>query len=255
LLSKFKLITFILSLLVIVSIFVYRLTHNTKNNTFVENFESGEITHKCSGNCPLTSSEYANSGKYSMKVHLDRNQSKINYRTEIQESSFAAYGQDYWYEFSVYLPETYIPDDTWEIIAQWHAVPDFHLGETWRNPALSLQTTNGTWGVRSIWDTKDNTFESGKRVYSGSKMWLLDNYKLNEWTTWKFHIIWSYLDDGIIEVWKNGKQVISKKGPNCFNDNIGPYFKIGIYKGWKNNSTPSKINQRTLYFDDITITK
>ncbi|WP_091979686.1 heparin lyase I family protein [Pseudoalteromonas denitrificans] len=83
----------------------------------------------------------------------------------------------------------------------------------------------------------------------------LGAYKVAQWSTWKFHIIWSHLNNGLIEVWKDNKQVISHQGPNCFNDNLGPYFKIGLYKGWKNNSNQSKVSQRTLYFDDITITK
>jgi hypothetical protein len=122
-------------------------------------------------------------------------------------------------------PETYVPDNIWEIIAQWHAVPDFYLGETWRNPLLSLHSTSGQWSIKSRWDSKENTFENGKRVYGGSKDWVLGAYKVAEWITWKFQILWSHLDNGIVEIWKNGKQVVSKKGPNCFNDNQGPTLK------------------------------
>lgn len=246
---------FILIKALMVTISLQFATANDKTQTTrFEGFESGKISAKCSGNCPIISQEIVKSGKYSMKVSLDINLSKVNYRTEITEVKKATFGEDYWYEFSVYLPKTYISDDIWESIAQWHAVPDFHLGEDWRNPVLSLHTTNGVWGIKSVWDSKKNTFESGKIEYSGSKMWALGNYETNQWITWKFHVIWSHLDDGLIEVWKNGKQVISKKGPNCFNDDIGPYFKMGMYKGWKTSQKPSKTSKRVLYFDDISIT-
>jgi hypothetical protein len=253
---KFKIIVCI-SILLITGLIISIIFSSEQSTTeiFSENFESGKITAKCSGNCPSISQKFVNHGQYSMMVHLDRKNSKVNYRTEIQEKSKATYGDEFWYEFSIYLPDSYVPDNIWEIVAQWHAVPDFHLGEDWRNPVLSLHTTNGAWKVLSFWDSKENTFESGKREYSGSKAWPLGNYEVNQWVTWKFHVIWSHLNDGLIEVWKNGKQVITQQGPNCFNDNIGPYFKIGMYKGWKKNPKPSDINQRLLYIDDITITK
>ncbi len=255
-LTNLKSLTFMfISFIAILSTFIYNFTPSAKYNIFSEDFETGEISKKCSGNCPLISTEYANSGQYSMKVHLDRNKSKVSYRTEIQEKSKATYGVDYWYEFSVYLPESYVADNIWEIVAQWHAVPDFNIGEDWRNPILSLHTTNGTWEILSFWDSKKNTFASGKREYSGSKVWSLGNYEINQWITWKFHVRWSHLEDGIIEVWKDGKKVLSHQGPNSFNDSIGPYFKIGLYKGWMEKEKTSKITQRTLYFDDITITK
>lgn len=245
----------LIAIIAMLSILIYFFIHNTTPNTFSEGFESGKISNKCSGNCPSISQDFVKSGKYSMMVHLDRNKSKVNYRAEIQEKGKATYGEDYWYEFSVYLPQSYVPDSIWEIVAQWHAVPDFYLGEGWRNPVLSLHSTGGQWTIKSNWDSKKNTFKSGKRVYSGSKDWVLGAYKVGEWTTWKFHIIWSHLDNGIVEIWKNGKQIVSKKGPNCFNDNLGPYFKIGLYKGWKNNTNPSDIVQRTLYIDDISMIK
>jgi len=224
-----------------------------KNVILSENFESGAITAACSGNCPTITQKVTNSGSYAMEVHLDKNLSKINYRTEIQEDKKAIFGEDYWYQFSVYLPASYTPDNVWEIVAQWHAVPDTVLGETWRNPVLSLSTTDGKWGIRNIWDSKPNTFVNHNRKYDGVEDFSAGEYQTDKWVTWKFHIIWSHLDDGVLEVWKNDELVATRYGPNCFNDKIGPYFKLGIYKGWKKNTQPSNITQRTLYFDDISI--
>ena len=51
------------------------------------------------------------------------------------------------------------------------------------------------------------------------------------WTDWVFHVKWSYGPDGVLEVWKNSQKIVTKSGPNTFNDARGPYMKMGIYKG------------------------
>ena len=38
-----------------------------------------------------------------------------------------------------------------------------------------------------------------------------------------FHIKWSYGSDGLTDVWENGTKVISRAGPNTYNDETGNY--------------------------------
>jgi len=219
---------------------------------FVGDFERGDLSGwRVSGNAPGITTAPTRAGRYAMKTSLDRRHDKTPYRTEVSGPG-SRIGGEYWYSFSIFLPTNYAPDGVWEIVAQWHGAPDFNLGETWRNPVMALSTTDGRWGLVNRWDPKRNTFANGKKVYGGSKAYDLGPYRRGEWTDWVMHVKWSYKSDGLLEVWQNGKQVIRQKGPNAFNDAKGPYFKMGIYKGWKNPDRPSDaVSRRLLYHDEF----
>ena len=219
---------------------------------FESNFEGEDLEGwKVSGNAPTVGRGPARAGKQAMKTTLDRRQDKVAYRTEVSGPR-AEIGKEYWYGFSILLPEDYRPDRIWEIVAQWHAVPDFDAGENWRNPVMALSTTNGHWSWVSRWDAKRNTFASGKRQYGGTRDFDLGPYRTGVWTDWVIHLKWSYGPDGFLKVWKDGQVVIDVAGPNAFNDEHGPYFKMGLYKGWRDPDRPSDaVSRRALYHDEF----
>jgi len=156
-----------------------------------------------------------------------------------------------WYGFSNYLPADFVTDPMAEKIAQWHEVPDWELGESWRSPPISLGIKNDRFYLQILWaaalvntnDTKD-----------GEKNVDLGAVERDQWNDWVFHIKFSYQADGILEIWKNKKKIYSYYGPNSFNDRNLPYFKIGIYKwGWKGWAEYSPEDKRVLYYDEVRI--
>jgi len=156
-----------------------------------------------------------------------------------------------WYGFSNYLPADFVADPMAEKIAQWHEVPDWDLGETWRSPPISLGVENDRFYVQILWaaapvntnDTKD-----------GEKKVDLGPVDRDKWNDWVFHIRFSWKPDGVLEIWKNKRQIFSYYGPNCFNDKSLPYFKIGIYKwAWKGWAEYSPEEKRVLYYDEVRI--
>ncbi|MBN1508228.1 MAG: polysaccharide lyase [Sedimentisphaerales bacterium] len=219
---------------------------------FESDFENGNLEGwQPSGNTPAIVQGPARSGKHAMRTSLDRQKDRFSYRTEVSGPR-AEIGKEYWYGFSILLPEDYAPDHIWEIVAQWHGVPDFDAGENWRNPVMALSTTNGHWGWVSRWDAKRNTFESGMREYGGTHNYDLGPYQKGVWTDWVVHVKWSYRQDGLLQVWKDGVKVIDQDGPNAFNDKDGPFFKMGLYKGWSDpNRRSDKVSKRVLYHDEF----
>ncbi len=219
---------------------------------FESDFEEGGLKGwKTSGNAPTISRGPARAGRRAMRTSLDRRQDRVSYRTEVSGPR-AEIGREYWYGFSILLPEEYQPDRIWEIVAQWHGVPDFDAGEDWRNPVMALSTTQGRWSWVSRWDAKRNTFASGKRQYGGAKNYDLGPYQKGLWTDWVVHVTWSYESDGLLQVWKNRKLLIDQKGPNAFNDRHGPFFKMGLYKGWRDPDRRSDaVSKRLLYHDEF----
>lgn len=219
---------------------------------FSGDFEDGKMNGwRPAGNSPTITHDLARRGRYALKTSLDRQKDACPYRTEVIGPE-ADIGKEYWYGFSIFLPDDYVPDKIWEIVAQWNCIPDSDVGEKWRNPVLALFTTAGRWSWVTRWDAKRNTFESGKRQYSGEREYDLGPYRRNLWTDWVVHIKWSFKPYGILQIWKNGEKVIDQNGPNTFNDAHGPIFKMGLYKGWSKPETRSDaVSRRVLYHDEF----
>ena len=196
------------------------------------------------------------SGSNSVKFTLKESDWDVTNRSEIGLKSVAA-DSEYVYSFSTFLPESYTADPTPEILAQWHAKPDFDLGETWSKagPVLSLNVADGKWLIDSRWDSRQimqpQANKGKKAVPEGSTSMDLGNYQTGEWTDWIFRVKWSLGDDGLIEVWQDGELVMSQTGPNRYNDLLGPYFRMGIYKpaGWDE----AEVSQREAFYDDLSV--
>ncbi len=211
---------------------------------------------KCSGNCPIVSKEQALYGDRSMKTYLHRDNSKSSYRTEMVPAgninTGALHGEDWWYAFNVYIPGNHIPDPvSHDVVAQWHANKDRGEGNL-GGPVIGLRVDNTRWDIDVNWTSNKITTKQN-----------INNMRYNvgaispgTWTEWIFHIKWSYNNDGVLEVWKNGKQVVNRKGPNAYNDNKAPYLKVGLYKtAWRNPAKGANIRSRTFYHDGFVIAK
>jgi Polysaccharide lyase len=211
------------------------------------NFETNSLSGwRVAGNAPSVQGTIKRLGRYGMRSYLNRSTSTVSYRTEARViSPDPIVNQEYWYGFSIYLPDDYVPDNIWEIVAQWHAIPD-NSYEAGTKPPLSLSTTRGVWTLTNKW-TSDRITNSSNVT---SRSFNFGTYARGRWTDWVFRIKWSYGTQGILEAWKNGQKVLSAKGPNTYNDARMPYFKMGIYKGWKDDRT-GVVTQRTLYHDEF----
>jgi len=242
-------------------------SHARSNLIFSDSFEEGsldgrerEVCVSCSHAINIVNSQ-ARSGERSSRFELRRNDpdsSVGSKRAELAHGEIKrGKKQERWYGFSLFLPESYEFDTAKEIVTQWHAVPDGYLEgnqvEKWRSPPLSLFTSDGNWGIRVHWDT--NKISVGKpQVFTK----LFDSYQKGKWTDWVFHVKWSYEEDGVLEIWKNGIKVLSRSGPIGFNDDAGPVMKTGIYK-WLWQDPPyvpyveSIVTKRILYADEIYI--
>lgn len=236
---------------------------------FSGDFESGDLTgwEVVRDNVPEVQSKKSRAGGFALKSTLkffigEGASPLLRERVEVRAKAPATrVGGEYWYGFSIYLPgaadgaDNYVADRYWEIVAQWWA-PHDDPSESGRNPPLSLKTSanrigghwyiDGKYGAKAISPDPDGTF-----------LMDLGPYETGKWTDWVFRVKWSYLDDGILEVWKDGKQVLSRiNSPIGYNDQAGPFFKMGIYKGqWKlepeDGSTLDAVDHRVIYHDEF----
>lgn len=139
-----------------------------------------------------------------------------------------------WYSFALFAPsDSYKKDASDEVITQWHQGD----GKT---PALCLRVKSDKLYVRIL-----------------GKTWVeLGAWDKDSWHTYVMHIKHSSGKDGLIEIWKDGKQILNRSGDNMYT--VGskskmPNLKLGIYKSDWNGSGTTSTKMRVLFFDDIKI--
>jgi hypothetical protein len=157
-----------------------------------------------------------------------------------------------WYGLSVFIPKEYtLEPKSFEIITQFISPPDKDLGEKWHRPSLTLSMRKKGFTLTNYWDSRQIT--KGKQ-FEGRQQWNLGDVEKGKWIDFVYHAKWSYKSDGLLEVWKDGKLIVQRKGANTFNDKRGPYFKMGIYKpDWKSRPERSITTQRIIYFDEVRV--
>lgn len=136
-----------------------------------------------------------------------------------------------WYSFAIYFPrDGYAADYADEVISQWHQGG----GKT---PALCLRTKNDILYLRvlGVWKS-------------------LGAITKDTWQAYVIKVRHSSGSTGLVEIWRDGKLILTYKGPNMYRvtgDINNPNWKLGIYKSTWNGTSKTKTSKRVLYFDDI----
>ena len=201
--------------------------------------------------------EQVRQGSKSYKFSLTRYNSG-DYREEVilknnfnNGSNHFTIGNEYWIGFSIFLADGYhSPTETgnWIIHHQYHAVPDkpptCDPAELARNPNVALETNAGDWISRAKWDSAQYTTS-----YEGTYG---KNYGAfstgGQWYDFVINVKWSYSAGGTLKIWQDGELVTDHTGGNCFNDDKGPYLKIGIYSHVLDSDQTV-----TIYYDELRI--
>lgn len=158
-------------------------------------------------------------------------------------------GMESWYAFSFFLPSDFPIVETRLVIASWKQ--SFKKPSKDRSPIVSLRYMGGELRV-------DVARDRGKRTVFKEKIDLRD-----QWVDMIFHIIPKAskkvpknFKDGILQVWKNGNQIVDYQGALGFTDDEDEiYFKLGLYRDHM------QIPMRTIYdrfrrgrsFDEVSI--
>ncbi|NBV47650.1 MAG: hypothetical protein EBR95_01030 [Verrucomicrobia bacterium] len=129
-----------------------------------------------------------------------------------------------WYGERVLIPKEWVRDPAKpvDIVMQWHAIPgDFRA----TYPNVEISVGDDRWILRQ-------SFGDPKTKPTRREIKFEDRVQPGVWTAWVIHAKWSPREDGLLQVWKDGKLVADLKGPNTYGT-IGleytPYMKTGIY--------------------------
>ena len=249
---------------------------NTQNMIEI-GFEKPDLTSNGlnkSGNPPQIVSGFhpVFEGNQSLSIFIDRENSPIEYRTEftlrgeMYDKKFInfEYNKEYWIGFAIYLNDDYQFPEMSDIVFQTHGVPDFHLGEGYRNPILSLtvtglqETPDPQWAISILGDSRTVTPSSGLR-YTTNIDANLSSVKgdIGRWVSWVIRYKHTYNPDGYIDIWKDGQLVYNENGiRTAYNDLKGSYLKMGSYKwSWraKHNYPTITPARRQSYLDAVRI--
>jgi hypothetical protein len=166
-------------------------------------------------------------------------------------------GEAYRYAFAAFLPAEYPVEASFDNIAQWHDMPDFLLGESWRSPSLKLMVRNGRWIFSHRWSAaKVNRFlweREGRGQREECDLGAVENGK---WVRWEFDILWAWNEQGRLRITRDGREVLRQQGPTAYRDWRGPYFKIGMYKPqWTQKTANSSVQERRICYDNIKVSR
>jgi hypothetical protein len=203
-----------------------------------------------------TDTTTVHSGSRALKAEL-YNPDKLYKRAEVAHTYKAAIGEQYFYRFSMYMPTTGYPANnvdgtTFTIVTQWHAYPDFGLGETWRSPNLAF-------AMNEAGNMRINTRYSDLPVNDNSTSVVVNHLDAQgndyfvipkgQWITFEVSVRWDYTSNGYLDIWMDGTQIVNYSGPTSYNDAVGPYMKMGIYR------TTWITERETIYYDNLQILK
>jgi len=151
--------------------------------------------------------------------------------------------------FRVYMDEDLAPSSSKPlIIMQYHSMPDFKAGESWRKPATSLVYQDGKikYTYRSSSELVTPS-EAGKPKYDSEGEIELGTPINRAWNTFKITQRFDFSGKtGMIRVEMNKKAYSVKNISLGFNDAKGPFVKYGIY--CPQSYTSEKV---VLFIDDI----
>ncbi|MBB3021705.1 hypothetical protein FHR70_004810 [Microvirga lupini] len=228
---------------------------------FADGFEGGDLsawqageTEFCCDHSATVISNGAREGKRALKVSLAPEDPRVagSKRAEVRLKAVGL-GEERWYAFSLFVPEGWHPIPEAATVAQWHAVDDKLLGEAGRAPPLRLVIKDDQLSIASHWDSRRiSGFPFLRAAPEGGAILWSAPLKRGVWTDWVFRIHWSYGDDGVVEIWKDGASIARQGGPNAYNDWLGPFFKLGIYvPHWNKPGAISPIERHEIIIDRV----
>lgn len=160
------------------------------------------------------------------EIRPDDRKVSDGYRAELRDPYIAAPGEEVWYRFRTLIPRDFPFHRRHSVVlAQWH---DRKVkGQPAQRPQLALRLVDGSLRL-TLWN--DAVFAAQGERGDGLFVYETRDFPRGEWLDMRYRVKWSPGDDGLAQVWINGRQVTDYRGPIGYKADVyGPYFKLGIY--------------------------
>ena len=208
-----------------------------------EGFESGKLPFGCSGNCPVVVRVAdARAGHYVMKSEINQS-SEDPMRTEVSVSPRIInfdIGREYWVGISIKVGDEFRDDTDLQdqgMLLQWHYRDWLHPEVRDAQPLLLRY--------------RDDAVHVHNEVLREFMAKTPPAY--GEWVDWVIHVKFDDVD-GIIQVWRNGKQFVNWRGDNHQSEKFeGAYLKFGLYSAQYRADPPNVDFKRIVYHDELRV--
>jgi len=71
----------------------------------------------------------------------------------------------------------------------------------------------------------------------------------DQWVTFEVSVRWDWTANGFLDIWMDGEQIVQYDGLTSYNDAVGPYMKLGLYR------TTWVTDLHVAYYDNLQILK
>jgi hypothetical protein len=132
-------------------------------------------------------------------------------------------GEEFSYEFSMFIPEDFPIVPTRLVIAQWKQDEGENDAKI-NNPVLAIRYSSGKLHITAKTDEK-------KRY-----LWSTNEEVRGKWLDFKFQIKFSRSGNGYVKALLNEEEIINYKGVTAYGEDAGYpensnfYFKMGLYR-------------------------
>jgi hypothetical protein len=170
------------------------------------------------------------------------------FRSEVKERYNAKHGATIRYSFSLLIPKDYpIHEDHMDkdghmlgcVYGQWHNEPNPGTNLA-REPPFANYYISGDLqiyvkGLMAPWEYKSpDLFEAAVRRANdpfdkGDLAGEIKDFARGSWHRMEYEVRWLMDSNGFLKAWVDGRLVVDYHGPIGYADELGTYFKYGVY--------------------------
>jgi Polysaccharide lyase len=170
------------------------------------------------------------------------------YRSELKERYNAKYGATIRYSFSLLIPDNYpIEEDHFDkhgylhgcIFGQWHDEPN-PVRKNGREPLFANYYINGDLRIYVKNLMAPRRYDSPNLFYAayhrandpldkGDLVGEVKDFAKGTWHSMQYEVKWLPDSSGYLKAWIDNRLVVDYRGPMGYADEVGSYFKYGVY--------------------------
>lgn len=155
-------------------------------------------------------------------------------RSEIASYKKLEFGQPYTVSYKFMVEPGQANTAQWLVIGQLHATEDSY--DDGVSPPVEITLVRERMSVNVRWS--DSAVTNWGNVQTTDNPLYLDtqNIQRGRWYDIKMTVKFDSAGQGMLDVWRDGVQLVDYTGPLGYNDQIGPYWKHGVYRAPSNET-------------------
>ncbi|HZH11207.1 MAG TPA: heparin lyase I family protein [Microvirga sp.] len=147
-------------------------------------------------------------------------------RSEVASFKKLQFGHTYTINYKFMIEPGPINTADWLVIGQTHSTEDAY--DAGVSPPFEINLVGDRMKIGARWSTQAET--NWSNVTSRTLYTDTANIKRGHWYDIKITIKLDPFGGGMLDFWRDGVQLVNYDGPLGYNDQIGPYWKQGIYR-------------------------